>query len=218
MGAGQIRMQNELGWSVGIGLKQRENRLYCKIWCNWIIEPCSLRFSNKKGQSCSFLASPIVHVIPCILSNDDNVIQPSIEFDARLKVCVGLNLDVDIDFVKKQWSHTEVFERTYRHRGPYIFSHNPWERSKYALCNGVPAEEWKNWPSNECVTAFNFQDRPWDLRTLRRKSSLQGTYSQLHIHNHAPKPLQWLLDEHVLVRGWWRTRSYQPLAVLMSLQ
>jgi len=51
-------------------------------------------------QSVPFLASPIVNVIPCALSNDGNAIKPSNEFDARLKKGVGLNIDVDIDFVK----------------------------------------------------------------------------------------------------------------------
>ena len=34
------------------------------------------------------------------IKNDGNAIKPSTEFDARLKKGVGLNIDVDIDFVK----------------------------------------------------------------------------------------------------------------------
>lgn len=34
------------------------------------------------------------------IKNDGNAIKPSTEFDARLKKGVGLNIDVDIEFVK----------------------------------------------------------------------------------------------------------------------
>lgn len=68
-----------------------------------VIKPLNLAhyaLATKRDQNVPFLASPIVNVIPCAFSNDGNAIKPSIEFDARLKKCVGLNIDVDIDFVK----------------------------------------------------------------------------------------------------------------------
>lgn len=34
------------------------------------------------------------------IKNDGNAIKPSTEFDVRLKKGVGLNIDVDINFVK----------------------------------------------------------------------------------------------------------------------
>lgn len=68
-----------------------------------VLKPLSLAhyaLSTKSDQTVPFLASPIVSVIPCALSNDGNAIKPSIEFDARLKRCVDLNIDADVDFVK----------------------------------------------------------------------------------------------------------------------
>ncbi|CAB4003668.1 Hypothetical predicted protein [Paramuricea clavata] len=57
-----------------------------------------LKLATNNSQTVPIIASDIVHVIPC---NNGNAIKPSIEFDSRLKRCVGLDIDVDTDFVKR---------------------------------------------------------------------------------------------------------------------
>ena len=58
--------------------------------------------TNNDGRHITpLISSSIVHVIPCSLSCDGNAIKPSIEHNPRFKRCIGLNLDVDVDFVTK---------------------------------------------------------------------------------------------------------------------
>ena len=69
-----------------------------------VIKPLSLAHltlaTNNDGRHITpLISSSIVCVIPCSLSCDGNAIKPSIEYDPRLKRCIGLNLDVD--FVTK---------------------------------------------------------------------------------------------------------------------
>ena len=79
-----------------------------------VIKPSSLAHltlaTNNDGRHITpLISSSIVHVIPCSLSCDGNAIKPSIEYDPRLKRCIGLNLDVDVDFVTKNPIVTSEF-------------------------------------------------------------------------------------------------------------
>ena len=56
-----------------------------------------------------FTDSPQLNLIPCVLSTDGNVLKPSIEFDSRLKTCVGLDIQVDIAFIEKNPKITPEF-------------------------------------------------------------------------------------------------------------
>ena len=68
-----------------------------------------LKLATNNCRTVPIIASDIVHVIPCAISNDGNAIKPSIEFDTRLKRCVGLDIDVDTDFVKRNGKVTPEF-------------------------------------------------------------------------------------------------------------
>lgn len=68
-----------------------------------------LKLASNNSQTVPIIASDIVHVIPCAISNDGNAMKPSIEFDSRLKRCVGLDIDVDTDFVKRNDKVTPGF-------------------------------------------------------------------------------------------------------------
>lgn len=52
------------------------------------------------GPICSFFSLSHRRCFSMCIENNGNAIKPSNEFDARLKKGVGLNIDVDIDFVK----------------------------------------------------------------------------------------------------------------------
>ena len=52
-----------------------------------VLKPLSLvqlALATSNNQTAPFIASDIVRVIPCEISNDGNAIKPSIEFDSRL--------------------------------------------------------------------------------------------------------------------------------------
>ena len=116
---------------------------------------------------------PIVRVIPCALSNDGNAIKPSIEFDARLKRCIGLNIDVDIDFVQnnellKEHAVTEVL----------VSSVTTLDNRVSMPCVTEFLPKGKNWGSNERSLLST-------IKTLRIcENCLKRTASREHILNY----------------------------------
>ena len=77
-----------------------------------VLKPLSLAhlaLATSNNQAAPFFVSDTVHVIPCGISTDGNAIKPSIEFDPRLKRCVGLDIDIDSNFVKSSDKITPQF-------------------------------------------------------------------------------------------------------------
>ena len=57
----------------------------------------------------NLIHSDIVHLFPCVLSNDGNVLKPSIKYDPRLKENVSRTVNKDVEFVKKNKNVTPKF-------------------------------------------------------------------------------------------------------------
>lgn len=89
-----------------------------------VLKPFSLAQIALAGnnQTIPFIASDIVRVIPCEISNDGNAIKPSIKFTPRLKRCIGLNIDVDAANSDKVTSR--IFQQAYCYGRPYFISNN----------------------------------------------------------------------------------------------
>ena len=70
-----------------------------------VIKPLSLAHLKLCERSDTpihnLIQSDIVHLFPCVLRNDGNALKPSIEYDPWLKENVGLTVDIDVEFVKK---------------------------------------------------------------------------------------------------------------------
>ncbi len=84
-----------------------------------VIKPLSLAHLKLCDRSDapihSLVRSDVVNVFPCVLSNDGNALKPSLEYDPRLKQNVGLTVDVDVEFVKKNKCDTKIYTRKHCH-------------------------------------------------------------------------------------------------------
>lgn len=62
-----------------------------------------LKLSSTDGVSNTvvLIDNDTLKVVPCALTNDGTALKPSIQFDPRIKLNVGLNLKVDATFVQE---------------------------------------------------------------------------------------------------------------------
>ena len=71
---------------------------------------CQLKLcSNGKSEGSFLVSNPTVQVIPCVLSNDGNALKPAIEFDNHFCRNIGLDFDIDYDYVKNNPCPTPDF-------------------------------------------------------------------------------------------------------------
>ena len=77
------------------------------------------------------------------LSTDGNALKPSIEFDSRLKTCAGLDIPVDIAFIKKNPKITPEFLQNHIVTEVLISSVTTLDNVMFHMFCGICS--WKNW-------------------------------------------------------------------------
>ena len=75
-----------------------------------VIHPLSIAHLKLCEKNQVFIINnDTVSVIPAVVSNDGNPLKPAIEYDPRLKCNIGLDVEIDIDFVRKNPTPSPTF-------------------------------------------------------------------------------------------------------------
>lgn len=104
-------MKMNLGGPSDETCRKQQAGYTCKSGVIKSLSQAFLKLSSDDGISKTepLIDIECVKVIPCVLANDGTALKPSIQFDPRTKENIGLNLKVDVTFVKENKEPTSVF-------------------------------------------------------------------------------------------------------------